>query len=87
MEKETFYDLFLFLIYYYYYMYLFIVVFTGERRLIETVAVSQLKGLRLGIDGSYWLRKIMLKEPALAAIGGAPIALQHCIEKELESFK
>ncbi|CAO3607556.1 unnamed protein product [Cunninghamella blakesleeana] len=62
-------------------------IFTGERRLIETVAVSQLKGLRLGINGSYWLRKIMLKEPALAAIGGAPIALQQCIEKELEAFK
>ncbi|CAO3649485.1 unnamed protein product [Cunninghamella echinulata] len=29
----------------------------------------------------------MLKEPALAAIGGSPLALQHCIEKELESFK
>lgn len=63
------------------------VVFTGERRLIETVAVSQLKGTRLGVDGNYWLRKILVKEPSLTAMGGTPFTLQHAIEKELEHFK
>ncbi|ORZ10080.1 PIN domain-like protein [Absidia repens] len=62
-------------------------IFTGERRLIETVAVSQLKGTRLGIDGNYWLRKILVKEPSLSAMGGTPFTLRQSIENELKHFK
>ncbi|KAI8071295.1 PIN domain-like protein [Gongronella butleri] len=62
-------------------------IFTGERRLIETVAVTQLKGTRLGVDGNYWLRKLLTKEPSLTAMGGVPLTLRSAVEKELEAFK
>ncbi|KAI9467964.1 MAG: PIN domain-like protein [Benjaminiella poitrasii] len=65
----------------------YLLVFTAERRLIQTSAVSQLKDTRLGIDGNYWIRKIVAKENAIAAIGGLPLRLVACIEKELEGFK
>ncbi|KAL7309521.1 hypothetical protein PS15m_010389 [Mucor circinelloides] len=62
-------------------------IFTAERRLIQTSAVTQLKDTRLGIDGNYWLRKIVLKENTVAAMGGLPLRLTASIEKELEGFK
>lgn len=63
------------------------IVFTAERRLIQTSAVTQLKDTRLGIDGNYWLRKIVSKENAVTAMGGLPLKLQESIEKELQGFK
>ena len=68
------------------YLFLFI-VFTAERRLIQTSAVTQLKDTRLGIDGNYWLRKVVAKENAVAAMGGLPLRLEATITKELEGFK
>ncbi|KAI7872052.1 temperature dependent protein affecting M2 dsRNA replication-domain-containing protein [Spinellus fusiger] len=62
-------------------------IFTAERRLIQTSAISQLKDTRIGIDGSYWLRKILAKESAIAALGGVPLNLKHSIERELKLFK
>ncbi|KAI7899679.1 PIN domain-like protein [Cokeromyces recurvatus] len=62
-------------------------IFTAERRLIQTSALSQLKDTRLGIDGNYWIRKIVAKENAVAAMGGLPLRLAASIEKELEGFK
>ncbi|KAG1559523.1 hypothetical protein G6F46_002736 [Rhizopus delemar] len=61
--------------------------FTAERRLIQTSATSQLKDTRLGIEGNDWLRKIVLKEPAVTAMGGLPLRLKESIEKELKHFK
>jgi hypothetical protein len=49
--------------------------------------VTQLKDTRLGIDGNYWVRKIVLKENTVAAMGGLPLRLVASIEKELEGFK
>lgn len=68
-------------------MYSFLQVFTAERCLIQTSAVTQLKDTRLGIDGNYWIRKIVAKENAVAAMGGLPLRLTASIEKELEGFK
>jgi hypothetical protein len=65
----------------------FLIVFTAERRLIQTSAVSQLKDTRLGIDGNYWLRKIVSKENTVTAMGGLPLKLVESIEKELGGFK
>ncbi|ORY95730.1 PIN domain-like protein [Syncephalastrum racemosum] len=62
-------------------------IFTAERRLIQTSAVSQLKDTRLGIEGNYWLRKILAKEPAVSAMGGSPLKLREAIEAEIKSFK
>lgn len=62
-------------------------VFTAERRLIQTSAVSQLKETRLGIDGNYWLRKVVAKENAVTAMGGLPLRLVETIERELEGYK
>ncbi|KAL0092293.1 PIN domain-like protein [Phycomyces blakesleeanus] len=62
-------------------------IFTAERRLIQTSAISQLKETRLGIEGNYWLRKILAKEPAVAALGGIPFNLKHSIEREIKHFK
>lgn len=62
-------------------------IFTAERRLIQTSAVSQLKDTRLGIDGNYWLRKVIAKENAVTAMGGLPLRLVESIEKELKGFK
>lgn len=66
---------------------LLLLVFTAERRLIQTSAVSQLKDTRLGIDGNYWLRKVIAKENAVTAMGGLPLRLVESIEKELKGFK
>jgi hypothetical protein len=55
--------------------------------LIQTSAVSQLKETRLGIDGNYWLRKVVAKENAVTAMGGLPLRLVESIEKELEGYK
>ncbi|CAO3685594.1 unnamed protein product [Rhizopus stolonifer] len=62
-------------------------IFTAERQLIQTSAVSQLADTRLGIEGNDWLRKIVLKEPAVTAMGGLPLRLKESIEKELKQFK
>ena len=63
------------------------IVFTAERRLIQTSGVAQLKDTRLGIDGTYWLRKILAKEPALSALGGIPLKLRESVETEIKAFK
>jgi hypothetical protein len=69
------------------FIYIQLVVFTGERRLIQTSAVSQLKDTRLGIEGNDWLRKILSKETATTAMGGLPLRLTETIERELQGFK
>ncbi|KAG0166946.1 hypothetical protein DFQ30_006536, partial [Apophysomyces sp. BC1015] len=65
----------------------YIPVFTAERRLIQTSAVSQLKDVRLGIEGNYWLRKVLAKEPVVVAMGGTPLNLRQSIEREIMAFK
>ncbi|KAG9301630.1 hypothetical protein G9A89_016700 [Geosiphon pyriformis] len=65
-------------------------IFTGERRLHQQSTLNLLKETRLGIEGAYWLRKLLQssgKEPATAAIGGIPIGLKAAIEKELNLIK
>lgn len=54
---------------------------------MQTSAVSQLKDTRLGIEGNHWLRKILAKEPAVAAMGGTPLKLVESIEREINAFK
>ncbi|CAG8439730.1 12089_t:CDS:10 [Ambispora leptoticha] len=65
-------------------------IFTNERRLQQQSSLSLLKETRLGIEGAFWLRKLLQnsgKEPATAAIGGIPIGLKNAIEKELGLLK
>ncbi|CAG8485691.1 2066_t:CDS:10 [Ambispora gerdemannii] len=65
-------------------------IFTNERRLQHQSSLNLLKETRLGIEGAFWLRKLLQnsgKEPATAAIGGIPIGLRGAIEKELELLK
>ncbi|KAG2236720.1 hypothetical protein INT48_000718 [Thamnidium elegans] len=49
--------------------------------------ISQLKETRLGIDGNYWIRKVVAKENAVTAMGGLPLRLVETIERELEGYK
>ena len=62
-------------------------VFTAERRLLQTSGVQQLKDTRLGIEGNYWLRKILGKDPAVTAMGGIPLKLKDTVEHEIKAFK
>ncbi|KAK9768141.1 hypothetical protein K7432_001435, partial [Basidiobolus ranarum] len=65
-------------------------IFTAERRLLQHSSLILLKNIRLGIDGAYWLRKLLqatVREATPAAMGGAPFGLKAAIERELELFK
>ncbi|CDH60807.1 xpg i-region protein [Lichtheimia corymbifera JMRC:FSU:9682] len=62
-------------------------IFTAERRLLQTSGVQQLKDTRLGIEGNYWLRKILGKDPAVTAMGGIPLKLKDTVENEIKAFK
>ncbi|CAM0140437.1 unnamed protein product [Umbelopsis sp. WA50703] len=62
-------------------------IFLAERRLIQTSAVTLLKDQKVGIDASYWLRKILPKETTVVALGGFPLGLRTAIERELANFK
>ena len=62
----------------------------AERRLVQTSPLHLLRDTRLGIDGNYWLRRVLqqtTKEPAAVAMGGSPNGLQAAIEKELNLFR
>jgi hypothetical protein len=62
----------------------------GERRLVQTSPLHLLRDTRLGIDGNYWLRRVLqqtAKEPAAVAMGGSPNGLRAALEKELNLFK
>ena len=63
------------------------VVFLAEKRLIQTDSLTHLRGLRLGIDGTHWLKKVMSKEPFAMAMGGVPWNLRGLVERELERFR
>ncbi|GJJ68247.1 hypothetical protein EMPS_00593 [Entomortierella parvispora] len=61
-----------------------------QRKLISSQPLSLLKDIRLGIDGNFWLRKIIsgaASELYLPGIGGTPSGIKAAIEKELEGFK
>ncbi|KAI1319362.1 hypothetical protein EDD11_004228 [Mortierella claussenii] len=60
-----------------------------QKNLASTQPLSQLKDIRLGIDGSVWLKKVIgaASEQYLPGIGGTPSGLRKAIEKELEGFK
>ncbi|KAI8055626.1 PIN domain-like protein [Syncephalis plumigaleata] len=64
--------------------------FMAERRLVQTSPLHLLRDTRLGIDGNYWLRRVLqqsAKEPAAVAMGGSPNGLRAALEKELNLFK
>lgn len=49
-----------------------------------------MKECRVGIEGNYWLRKILAtvaKEGAPVAMGGAPLSLRAAIDKEIIAIK
>ncbi|KAK9763372.1 hypothetical protein K7432_010006 [Basidiobolus ranarum] len=65
-------------------------IFTAERRLLQHSSLVLLKDIRLGIDGTYWLRKLLqstVREAAPAAMGGVPFGLKAAIERDLELFR
>ncbi|KAI9315269.1 PIN domain-like protein [Dichotomocladium elegans] len=62
-------------------------IYTAERRLLQTSGVPLLKDTRLGIEGSYWLRKILGKDSAVTAMGGLPLKLKEVVENEIKAFK
>jgi len=65
-------------------------VYITQRKLISSQPLSLLKDIRLGIDGNFWLKKIIsgaASELYLPGIGGTPSGIKAAIEKELEGFK
>ncbi|ORZ16080.1 temperature dependent protein affecting M2 dsRNA replication-domain-containing protein, partial [Lobosporangium transversale] len=60
-----------------------------QKNLASTHPLTTLKDIRLGIDGSVWLKKVIgaASEQYLPGIGGIPSCLRKTIEKELEGFK
>ncbi|KAJ1980681.1 hypothetical protein H4R33_005417 [Dimargaris cristalligena] len=64
--------------------------FTAERQLIQTSPLNVLNGIRVGIDGNHWLRKLLqrvVRDPYPAAMGGIPLGLEAAVERELNAFK
>ncbi|KAJ1956786.1 hypothetical protein IWQ62_005227 [Dispira parvispora] len=64
--------------------------FDVERFLIRTSPLAVLNDVRVGIDGNYWLRRLVqntLHEAYSVAMGGLPLPLKTAIEQELAQFK
>jgi len=60
----------------------------SEQHLVHSDALSQLSGVRVGVDAVFWLRSIAaLKDPFADALGGIPPGIFGFVDKELESFK
>ena len=52
------------------------------------MTTGDLAGLRIGIDGSYFIRKLAaLKEPYLSATGGLPLSFADTLKQELLKYK
>ncbi|KAJ1974114.1 hypothetical protein H4R35_003770, partial [Dimargaris xerosporica] len=65
-------------------------IFTVERSLLQHSPLPILKGTRVGIDGSYWLRRLLrseVRETFSAAMGSVPLDLTAAIEKDLRRFE
>ncbi|KAG0330150.1 hypothetical protein BGZ99_008013 [Dissophora globulifera] len=64
-------------------------IYLNQKNLISVQPLSTLSGIRLGIDGNVWLKKVTqaASEQYLAGIGGIPSGLRKAIEKELDGFK
>lgn len=59
-----------------------------DQGLIYQGKPESLRGLRVGIDATCWLRSIqMLKDPYADALGGCPPGLFGIVGKELENFQ
>lgn len=63
------------------------IVYLAERKLIRIDKLSLLKGVRLGIDGTYWIRSLCRRDAYSIAMGGIPWSLEDAILKELKIFK
>jgi len=58
-----------------------------DQMLIYNTKIESLRGLRIALDATCWLRSIqMLKDPYADALGGCPPGLFGVISKELENF-
>jgi hypothetical protein len=58
-----------------------------QTKCLQSGTCEVLRGLRIGVEVSYWLRSIqMLKDPFADALGGPPPNLFAQIERELEAF-
>lgn len=56
--------------------------------LVHASPVSNLKGLKIGLDTAFWLRSIQkLKDPLADALGGLPPGIFELLEKELTRFQ
>lgn len=56
--------------------------------MVQHSSLSDLAGLRIGLDATYWLRTIqMLKDPFADAIGGAPPCMFETIDRELQQLQ
>ena len=59
-----------------------------ETNLVNSSKLSQLQGLKIGLDAAFWLRSIQkLKDPFADALGGIPPGLFGMLDRELEQFK
>ena len=58
-----------------------------DQMLIYSTKVESLRGMKIALDATCWLRSIqMLKDPYADALGGCPPGLFGVISKELENF-
>eukprot|EP00397_Hematodinium_sp_SG-2012_P003551 GEMP01003559.1.p1 GENE.GEMP01003559.1~~GEMP01003559.1.p1 ORF type:complete len:746 (+),score=145.90 GEMP01003559.1:519-2756(+) len=59
-----------------------------DQNMIHTGKLSDIHGLRIGIDAVFWLRSIQaLKDPFADALGGVPPGIFGYVDKELDQFK
>ena len=58
-----------------------------DQMLIYSTKIESLRGMKIALDATCWLRSIqMLKDPYADALGGCPPGLFGVISKELENF-
>ncbi|KAJ1979364.1 hypothetical protein H4R34_002858 [Dimargaris verticillata] len=65
-------------------------IFTVERSLLQHSPLPILKGTRVGIDGNYWLRRLLrseVRETFSVAMGSVPLDLTTAIERDLRRFE
>ena len=60
--------------------------FLAERRLIQTDEMSILKGIRLGIDGYAWIKKLLGRDSASWINETLPWNWKKILKHELEVF-
>lgn len=62
-------------------------IYLQDQMLIYNTQVESLRGMRIALDATCWLRSIqMLKDPYADALGGCPPGLFGVVSKELDNF-